>query len=76
MLDLRLPIGWFFIINSLLLIGVGLFQTQLVPFAGQMINLDLYWGLIMAAFGLLMIGLGYADKMKQKSEVVSPQEHS
>jgi hypothetical protein len=65
MMDLRLPIGWFFLINSALLIGVGCFDAHPVPFQGQNINLDLIWGVVMAAFGLFMAGLGYADKMKK-----------
>jgi hypothetical protein len=68
MLDLRLPIGWFFIINAVLLIGVGLTQPHPVAFAGQMINLNLIWGAVMGAFGLFMAGLSYGERFLKKSD--------
>jgi hypothetical protein len=68
MLDLRLPIGWFFIINALILIGVGLAQPHPVAFAGQMINLNLVWGGVMGAFGLFMASLSYGERFFKKSD--------
>ncbi len=65
MLDLRLPIGWFFIINAGLLMGVGIFQPSTVPFGDTRINLNLIWGVVMGVFGLFMAGLGYADRMRK-----------
>lgn len=69
MLDLRLPIGWFFLINASLLIGVGIFQPSTVPLGKDMINLNLIWGCVMAAFGLMMAGLGYYDKFAKPKGV-------
>lgn len=68
MLDLRIPIGWFFIINAALLIGVGIMQPQATPLGEITINLDLIWGVVMGAFGLFMAGLGYSERLgKNKS---------
>lgn len=67
MLDLRLPIGLYFVINSVILVAVGLFQPHPVPVGAQMFNLDLIWGLVMGVFGLFMLGLSYMEK-KSKPE--------
>ena len=66
MLDLRLPIGYFFIINSVLLIGTGLAQPHDVIVAGQMFNLDVVWGTVMGIFGLLMAGFALRAKAAAK----------
>lgn len=62
MLDLRLPIGYFFLINAVLLIGFGLLQPSTVPLGQEQINLNLIWGCVMCAFGLFMVALPRLDK--------------
>jgi hypothetical protein len=64
MLDLRLPIGYFFMINGGLLILDGLASPHAVSVAGQMFNLDLVWGTFMALFGVMMTALAWLDKKK------------
>jgi hypothetical protein len=53
--DLRLPIGLMFGLYGLILIGVGIFggPALLVPSLG--LNMNLWWGLVLLAFGLLML---------------------
>jgi hypothetical protein len=69
MLDLRLPIGFYFLINAAILIATGLIsQPEASLFCGARINLDVIWGLIMAAFGALMLGLFLMEKKKSKAE--------
>jgi hypothetical protein len=50
MLDLRVPSGWFFVILGAIVFGVGLLQPDLrAPLTD--INVNLYSGLSMLAFG-------------------------
>jgi hypothetical protein len=67
MLDLRLPIGIYFLINSVVLIATGLIQPQNSQLGTQSINLNLIWGLVMGAFGAFMFCLSKFEK-KSKSE--------
>ncbi|HEY9789723.1 MAG TPA: hypothetical protein V6D22_04950 [Candidatus Obscuribacterales bacterium] len=66
MLDLRLPIGYFFLINAGLLIGDGLANPHQVTLSGQMFNLDIVWGAVMGVFGLSMAGFAWRAKLKAK----------
>jgi hypothetical protein len=51
MLDLRVPSGWFFVILGAIVLGVGLLQPDLrAPLAAD-VNVNLYSGLSMLAFG-------------------------
>ncbi len=57
-LDIRLPVGLFFLVSGLLLVGYGFFVDPEVyarHSLGQ--NVNSIWGLIFAAFGLLMLWL-------------------
>ncbi len=63
MLDLRLPIGYFFLINAVLLIGYGVVAPVDTKYGAGTINLNLIWGTVMLGFGLLMTGLGWVDKI-------------
>jgi hypothetical protein len=60
-LDIRLPLGLLFALIGLLLVAQGLFGNseltahQVAQAAG--INIDLWWGVAMAAFGGLMLAL-------------------
>jgi len=56
MLDLRIPTGWFFAIVGIILVAMGLF----VPGEHAALteaNVNLYCGLIMLAFGAVMLTL-------------------
>jgi hypothetical protein len=58
-LDIRIPIGMLFIVLGAILVIYG-------PFAGQQvydehslgINVNLWWGLVMLAFGIFMFLMG------------------
>lgn len=62
MLDLRLPIGWLFLIFGGLLVGFGMFHPIHTICGENIINLNLYWGTVMAIFGLSMALLAFASK--------------
>ena len=55
MLDLRLPSGTFFAITGLILVVLGVVSNPHAPMsfdaAGPEVNVDLYTGLVMLAFG-------------------------
>ncbi len=58
-LDLRYPIGGLFIVLGLILAGFGIAtsgDTAMYERATS-VNINLTWGLVMLAFGVLMIGL-------------------
>ncbi len=54
MLDIRLPIGILFSLLGLLLGGYGLVSDPAIYRRSLGINVNLWWGLVLLAFGLLM----------------------
>jgi len=68
MLDVRKPIGLLFTIYGVMLVICGMVQPRIKIFhidgSDISINLNLDWGAIMLAFGILMIVLVYTDKSK------------
>ena len=61
-LDLRFPIGLMFSLFGLLLTGYGIIS----PTQTQGININLWWGLVMLVFGLLMLWLGWRGQTKNR----------
>ncbi len=63
-LDLRLPIGAMFVILGVLIGGYGLFtqSSSLYAVHSLGINVDLWWGLMMLAFGAVMLALARRAK--------------
>ena len=57
-LDIRLPIGLLFSIFGVLLIGYGALGNKLIYARSLDVNVNLWWGLIMLGFGLVMFVLG------------------
>jgi predicted phage tail protein len=58
MLDLRVPSGWFFTVLGLILLGMGIFAPE-TRAALSDANVNLYSGLPMLAFGLIMLLLAW-----------------
>lgn len=67
MFDLRVIIGWFFLLNALTLVGTGLLQPVATTVGTQSVNLNLCWGAVMGVFGLLMLLLAKLDSTKKVS---------
>ncbi len=59
--DLRLPIGLLFTICGAILILTGLVERVLV----LGINVNLWWGLVLLVFGLLMLYLAVRARKRQ-----------
>ncbi len=57
-LDIRLPIGLLFATLGALLAAYGAVGDRAIYQRSLGININLWWGLVMLAFGALMIGLG------------------
>jgi hypothetical protein len=56
-LDLRLPIGLMFTVFGALLTGFGLISDGAIYTKSLGINVNLWWGLVLLAFGLVMLAL-------------------
>jgi hypothetical protein len=57
-LDIRLPMGMLFTILGILLIGFGLLSDPTIYVQSLGINVNFRWGLVLLAFGLVMLFLG------------------
>jgi hypothetical protein len=56
--DIRLPIGLLFLAIGVLVAGYGLTGDPVALSAHSAdLNIDLVWGLVMAVFGAVMLGL-------------------
>ncbi len=56
-LDLRLPLGLMFTIFGAILTWYGLASDQAIYDRSLGINVNLWWGLVVLAFGLVMLGV-------------------
>ena len=63
--DLRLPLGWLFAILGILLEIAGLRPTPTSEGAKSSININLIWGAVMIAFGLICLWLAYRNKRQR-----------
>ena len=57
-LDIRKPIGLLFSAFGALLIAFGLLSNRAIYTRSLDINVNLWWGLVMLAFGVIMLWLG------------------
>jgi hypothetical protein len=57
-LDIRLPIGLLFSIFGILLIGYGALGDKSIYARSLDLNINLWWGVVMLGFGLVMFVLG------------------
>ena len=67
--DIRLPIGYLFTIFGALLVLFGLFTANAEMYQRSLgINIDLWWGVVLLIFGLLMASA--ARKAKSRAQQV------
>jgi amino acid transporter len=57
-LDIRLPIGLMFTIFGVLLSAYGIAGDKTIYARSLGVNINLWWGMVMLAFGLIMLLLG------------------
>jgi hypothetical protein len=55
--DLRLPIGLMFSLFGVLLTVFGLVSDRAIYHRSLGINVNLWWGLVLVVFGVVMLGL-------------------
>ncbi|HEY1401543.1 MAG TPA: hypothetical protein VF953_08130 [Terriglobales bacterium] len=67
-LDIRLPIGGLFIAIGLLLTLYGIFGDSSIYQRSLGINVNLGWGVVLLAFGLIMAALARWGKPGKASE--------
>ena len=55
-LDLRMPIGLMFSAFGVMLAGYGLVSDRAIYDRSMGVNVNLWWGLVLLGFGLVMLG--------------------
>jgi hypothetical protein len=65
-LDIRWPIGLMFSLIGLLLTGFGVIHgsESMTKIAGQNININLIWGIVLLVFGVLMVFFAFRGGKK------------
>jgi hypothetical protein len=66
-LDLRLPIGLMFSIFGVMLSVYGLTSGNAIYARSLGINVNLWWGLVLLAFGLVMLGFAMRARGAQRA---------
>ncbi len=67
-LDIRWPIGYMFLIIGVVLAAYGMFSDPTIYAQSLGMNVNLIWGAILAAFGIVMLLLARSgEKSQQKS---------
>ena len=61
-IDIRLPIGFVFAVVGILLTAFGAASNSAIYQRSLGINVNLYWGLVLLAFGVIMVLLGRGRK--------------
>jgi len=69
--DLRLPLGWLFVILGALLVCAGFWSPVTSEGKSLGVNIDLIWGGVMIAFGLicLLFARRHARKRAEQSSI-------
>jgi Mn2+/Fe2+ NRAMP family transporter len=57
-LDIRMPIGILFALLGGLLTAYGIFAEKAIYTKSLGVNINLWWGVVMLVFGILMVLLG------------------
>jgi len=63
-LDLRLPIGILFSLFGVILIATGLLSSPAAYAQSLGINMNLWWGLVMLVFGVVMFAFAMRGRAK------------
>ena len=65
-IDIRLPIGLVFAVMGILMIAFGAASDSAIYQRSLGINVNLYWGLVLLAFGVIMALLGRRGMKKME----------
>jgi len=72
-LDIRLPIGLMFTVLGALLTAFGLFEDREIFQRSLGLNVNLWWGLVMLVFGVVMFLLGRRGTATARLTEESPE---
>jgi uncharacterized membrane protein len=67
MIDLRLPIGIFFLLVGMILAGYGFVSSHDIPNITEKININLDWGVVLLVFGAAMTFFGWKAEAKARN---------
>jgi hypothetical protein len=67
-LDLRIPIGLLFSLLGVLLLGFGAVSDPAIYQASLGINVNLWWGVVMLAFGGVMLASAWLGAGRKTGE--------
>jgi drug/metabolite transporter (DMT)-like permease len=67
-LDLRLPIGLLFSVFGVILVLYALASDQAMYQRSLGINVNLWWGIVLLVFGLVMLGFGLLARRPPQRE--------
>ncbi len=74
-LDIRIPTGLLFLVIGVLLTGFGLMTPDSQIYERSLgININAVWGLVLIAFGALMLGLAIRSARSVKPEAERSDE--
>jgi hypothetical protein len=73
-LDVRLPIGLMFTIIGVGLVGFGLLSDAAMYERSLGINVNLWWGLVLLAFGVSMLVLATRAERKRRGATQEPNK--
>ena len=65
-LDLRWPLGWVFSAFGVILTGYGGMSDPSLYQRSLGVNINLGWGAVLLVFGLLMLGLAFKGRPREK----------
>ena len=68
-LDIRIPVGALFSLLGALLAGYGLIGAEALARRSLGINIDLWWGLVLAVFGASMLLLAWRARRRRRAEL-------
>lgn len=77
-LDLRVPLGWMFTLAGLILTVLGLKTNDDAALYTRSLGIDanLWWGLVLLAFGLAMFLFGHrGQKQIEKNRLAPPEKN-
>jgi hypothetical protein len=65
-LDIRWPIGFMFLLLGIILAAYGLFSDPTIYAQSLGMNVNLIWGVILGAFGIVMLLLARSGSKSQQ----------
>ncbi len=70
-LDVRLPIGLMFTVLGAILVVYGVASDRAIYARSLGINVNLWWGLVLLVFGLVMLGFALRARSAQRGDARS-----